>query len=69
MYNNEYAKNGDSKQMSLISEEGEKMPLYFFHQNYYKRMNAFLKEYKIKNNSYPDSEAFKKEALNILKTL
>jgi Tat protein secretion system quality control protein TatD with DNase activity len=69
MYNNEYAKNGDSKQMSLISEEGEKRPLYFFHQNYYKRMNAFLKEYKIKNNSYPDSEAFKKEALNILKTL
>jgi len=69
MYNNEYAKNGDSKQMSLISEEGEKMPLYFFHQNYYKRMNAFLKEYKIKNNSYPDSEAFKKEALNILRTL
>jgi hypothetical protein len=28
-----------------------------------------LKEYKIKNNSYPDSEAFKKEALNILRTL
>jgi hypothetical protein len=32
-------------------------------------MNAFLKEYNIKNNSYPDSEAFKKEALNILRTL
>jgi hypothetical protein len=55
--------------MSLISEEGKKRPLYFFHQNYYKRMNAFLKEYNIKNNSYPDSEAFKKEALNILRTL
>lgn len=69
MYNNEYTKSGISKQMSLISEEGEKRPLYFFHQNYYKRINAFLKEYNIKNNSYPDSEAFKKEALNILRTL
>jgi hypothetical protein len=70
MYNNEYhKKTGQSKEMSLINEQGMKTSLYFLHQAYYKRMNAFLKEYNIKNNSYPDSEAFKKEALNILRTL
>ena len=70
MYNNEYhKKTGQSKEMSLINEQGMKTSLYFLHQAYYKKMNAFLKEYNIKNNSYPDSEAFKKEALNILRTL
>ena len=69
MYNNEYDKKGDSKQMSLINEQGEKRPLYYLHQKYYKEMNAFLKDYKEKNNDFPCSEEFRKEALKRLKTL
>ena len=69
MYNNEYDKNGVSKQMSLINEQGIKMPLYYVHQNYYKKMNAYLKEYKEKNKSYPKQEDFNAMALEILKTL
>lgn len=68
MFNNEY-KDGVSKQMSLISEEGERRPLYFFHQQYYIAMNGFLKDYKQKNGSYPDTKTFNAKALEVLETL
>lgn len=67
LYNNEYRKkDGASKNMSLINEDGEKMPVFFLHQNYYKEMNAFLKSYKAKNNKYPDHETFKNQSLKVL---
>lgn len=68
MYNNEY-ENGVSKQMSLINESGNKMPLYFTHQNFYIKMNNYLKTYKSTNNSYPSTEDFRKKALEVLGTL
>ena len=67
LYNNEYRKkDGASKNMSLINEEGEKMPVFFLHQNYYKEMNTFLKNYKEDNGNYPTYEIFKEEALTVL---
>lgn len=69
MYNNEYTKNGKSKNMSLINEKGEKRPLYYLHQNYYKQMDSFLEEYKIENNVYPSFEDFKHKALEVLENL
>jgi hypothetical protein len=68
MYNNEY-ENGVSKQMSLINESGVKMPLYFTHQNFYKKMNNYLITYKKDNNAYPSTEDFRKKALEVLNTL
>ena len=69
MYNNEYEKNGNSKQMSLINEQGEKRPLYYLHQNYYKKMNSYLKEYKSVNHKYPTQSDFRIEALKTLKSM
>ena len=69
MYNNEYDKKGNSKQMSLINEEGEKRPLYFLHQNYYRAMNDFLETYKNQNNQYPKQKIFNQKAIEILKSL
>jgi len=69
MYNNEYKKNGNSKNMSLINEKGEKRRLYYLHQNYYKKMNAYLKEYKKEHNTYPEQKVFNDEALNVLRSL
>ena len=69
MYNNEYDKNGNSRQMSLINEQGEKRPLYYLHQNFYKKMNVFLKEFKTENKTYPSSEVFNKEAIKVLNQL
>jgi hypothetical protein len=69
MYNNEYDKNGVSKQMSLINEQGMKVPLYYVHQNYYKQMNAYLIEFKSKNNAYPSQVDFNTKALEVLKSL
>lgn len=66
LYNNEYREDGASKNMSLIKENGEKRSMYFLHQNYYKAMNDYLKNYKAKNNQYPNSEIFKIEALKAL---
>lgn len=69
MYNNEYKKNGDSKNMSLINEKGEKRALYYLHQNYYNAMNDYLKDYKTENDTYPDQEEFNERALNVLRSL
>ncbi|WP_139002894.1 hypothetical protein [Hyunsoonleella aestuarii] len=70
MYNNEYDKNtGRSKEMSLINEQGEKRPLYYLHQNFYKKMNAYLEGYKNENKAYPPSDVFRKKALEVLKAL
>jgi hypothetical protein len=68
MYNNEY-ENGVSKQMSLINESNVKMPLYFTHQNFYKRMNNYLITYKADNNKLPSTEDFRKKAIEVLNTL
>jgi hypothetical protein len=69
MYNNEYTKNGKSKNMSLINEAGVKRPLYYLHQNYYKEMNTYIETYKTSNNKYPSNEEFKKKALEVLDIL
>ena len=69
MYNNEYETNGESKQMSLINEQGERMPLYFLHQKYYQQMNRFLINYTAGNNAAPSAEVFRKKALEVLDAL
>lgn len=66
MYNNEYTEDGKSKNMSLINEKGEKRPLYYLHQNYYRQVNEYLKNYKFQNKVYPSHEDFKTEALKVL---
>ncbi|WP_439130897.1 hypothetical protein [Polaribacter sp.] len=66
LYNNEYAKNGKSKHMSLINEEGKKRPMYFLHQNYYIQLNDYLKNYKQQNKTYPSQTDFKNKALEVL---
>jgi hypothetical protein len=66
LYNNEYTQDGKSKNMSLINENGEKRPMYFLHQNYFKKMNEYLKNYKLEKKAYPSQETFKIEALKVL---
>jgi len=66
MYNNEYEPNGESKQMSLINEEGKKMPLYHLHQKFYTEMNNYLNGYKAKNKVFPSSADFRKKAIAVL---
>ena len=71
LYNNEYdkSKNNKSKNMSLINEKGQKRPMYFLHQNYYKQLNEYLKQYRINNKVYPSQEDFKAEALKVLENV
>jgi len=69
MFNNEYHANGDSKNMSLINEKGEKRKLYYLHQNYYEALNEYLKEFKEQHNTYPSQEDFNAKALEVLKTI
>jgi hypothetical protein len=66
LYNNEYTKDGKSKNMSLINEDGQKRPMYYLHQNYYMQLNDYLKNFKIQHLTYPSHENFKKQALGIL---
>lgn len=69
MYNNEYNKNGVSKEMSLISEDGTKRPLYYLHKNYYKALNNYITNYKQLNKTYPKPNEFNNKAIELLKSL
>lgn len=70
MYNNEYDDvTKASKQMSLINEQGVKTDLYYLHQNFYQKMNDYLKAEKLKNNTYPTAEQFRTKAIEVLSTL
>ena len=69
MYNNEYAENGTSKEMSLIDESGRKRALYHLHRTYYTEMQAFVADTCQQTGAAPTREAFKRKALELLKTL
>ena len=66
MYNNEYEPTGESKQMSLINEEGKKMPLYHLHKKFYTEMNGYLNSYKAKHKRFPADADFRKKAIEVL---
>lgn len=66
MYNNEYEPTGESKQMSLIDEQGKRMPLYYLHKSFYQQMNRFIQQYKQANRAYPPDALFRKKALEVL---
>lgn len=69
LYNNEYTKDGRSKNMSLINEKGEKRPMFYLHQNYYKELNSYLKKYKSQYKTYPSHKDFKEQALRVLENV
>lgn len=66
MYNNEYEPTGESKQMSLINEEGKKMPLYHLHKKFYTEMNGYLNSYKAKHKRFLANADFRKKAIEVL---
>lgn len=66
MYNNEYAENGTSKEMSLIDEGGRKRALYVLHQTYLNEMQAFVADSCRQSGTLPSREAFKAKALKVL---
>ncbi len=67
MYNNEYAKNGTSKEMSLIDESGRKRALYALHQTYLAEMHTFVAQSCRQTGTLPGREAFRAKALEVLK--
>lgn len=67
MYNNEYAENGTSKEMSLIDESGRKRALYALHQTYLAEMQAFVAQSCRDTGTLPKAEAFRARALAQLK--
>ena len=67
MYNNEYAENGTSKEMSLIDEAGQKRALYALHQTYLSQMQAFVAHSCRETGALPSREAFRARALEVLK--
>jgi hypothetical protein len=68
MYNNEIADDGSNRGFWLINKKGEKTPLYYTHQNFYKEAKEYLKNYSLKNGKLPTNEIFRKAAVDF-KTL
>ncbi|WP_258103412.1 hypothetical protein [Marinoscillum sp. MHG1-6] len=68
-YNNEYSEKGESKGMSMISEEGDIKPVYHLHKDYYRIMNDYLFAYKKENGEYPSNSEFREKALATLSSL
>ena len=67
MYNNEYAEDGTSKEMSLIDEKGRKRALYALHQTWLGEMQAFVAQSCREAGTLPKPEAFRARALDQLK--
>lgn len=67
MYNNEYAENGTSKEMSLIDESGRKRALYALHQTYLGEMQQYVAGSCRDTGALPSREAFRARALEVLK--
>jgi hypothetical protein len=67
MYNNEYADNGTSKEMSLIDESGKKRALYALHQTWLAEMQAFVAQSCRDTGAPPSREAFRARGLEVLK--
>ena len=67
MYNNEYAENGTSKEMSLIDESGRKRALYALHQTYLGEMQAFVAASCRDTGTVPSRDAFRARAIELLK--
>ncbi len=67
MYNNEYAENGTSKEMSLIDESGRKRALYALHQTYLGEMKSFVALSCRDTGNVPSPAAFRMRALEVLK--
>lgn len=69
VYNNEYAPDGTSKEMSLIDETGQKRELYYLNQQYLRDMKAFVADTCRQTGQLPTRQAFKDRALAVLPTL
>lgn len=69
MYNNEYAEDGTSKEMSLVGEDGRKRALHALHTSYLGAMQAFVADTCRQTGAEPTREAFKAKAVELLKTL
>jgi len=67
MYNNEYAENGTSREMSLIDEAGQKRALHALHRTYLSEMQAFVAQSCRETGVLPTSEALRTRALDLLK--
>ena len=64
MYNNELTDDGSNRGFWLINKKGDKTPLYFTHQTFYKEAKIYLKQYSDKNGKMPSDEEFRKAALD-----
>lgn len=65
MYNNEIKpKTGEHVGYWLITNEGEKQPIWYTHNNFYKESQDFIKNYHKKNNEVPSFDVFRTNALN-----
>ena len=62
MYNNEITEEGENRGYWLIDEKGEKTPLYYTHQNFYKESREFVGKFYDKNHRAPSAEEFAKAA-------
>jgi hypothetical protein len=63
MYNNELTKDGKNRGFWLINERGEKTPLYYTHQQFYKESREWLRSYTNKNHKMPSQQEFIKAAI------
>ena len=63
MYNNELSKDGKNRGFWLINDKGEKTPLYYTHQSFYKEGISWVKKYVKKNKRMPSQDEFLKKAV------
>ncbi|OYY91800.1 MAG: hypothetical protein B7Y45_02215 [Sphingomonas sp. 28-66-16] len=68
-YNNEYAPDGTSHEMSLVDETGQRRALYYLHQQYLQAMTNFVADSCRQTGMAPSRDTFRARALDMLTTL
>jgi len=62
-YNADESSPGVSKKMCQIDEQGSPRPLYYLHENLYRRMRDWIDAYYTANGSLPSARSYSDEAL------
>lgn len=66
MYNNEITKDGKHKGYWLITDQGNKVPLFETHQKFLEKAKTFISQTREKTGSVPSQETFNRQAVDWL---
>lgn len=60
------ANNPASKEMNQIGADNELQPLYYLHENFYRQMKRWVRDYQMRTGNLPNARAYADQAYHVL---